>query len=180
MAASIDEISGGRFTLGLGAGWNEPEFRAFGYPFERTVSRFEESFEVLSRHIDCIRDATGSHRHTAIGSDLDGFIKPTLPGLEDMRDMTWLDALKAHAQHLLDSNVPALLIGDFNIIPTDEDVYKPERWLKDALFAPEAREKYGELVAQGLEAAGQTMESPVSVNVKERSLRATLKNMFKK
>lgn len=53
--------------------------------------RFEESFEVLCRHIDGIRDATGSHRHTAIGSDLDGFIKPTLPGLEDMRDMAALE-----------------------------------------------------------------------------------------
>jgi alkanesulfonate monooxygenase SsuD/methylene tetrahydromethanopterin reductase-like flavin-dependent oxidoreductase (luciferase family) len=49
MAASIDEISGGRFTLGLGAGWNEPEFRAFGFPFDRTVSRFAESFEIIWR-----------------------------------------------------------------------------------------------------------------------------------
>ena len=49
MAASIDEVSGGRFTLGLGAGWNEPEFRAFGFPFERTVSRFGESFEIVRR-----------------------------------------------------------------------------------------------------------------------------------
>jgi alkanesulfonate monooxygenase SsuD/methylene tetrahydromethanopterin reductase-like flavin-dependent oxidoreductase (luciferase family) len=49
MAASIDEISGGRFTLGLGAGWNEPEFRAFGFPFDHTVSRFEESFEIVRR-----------------------------------------------------------------------------------------------------------------------------------
>jgi alkanesulfonate monooxygenase SsuD/methylene tetrahydromethanopterin reductase-like flavin-dependent oxidoreductase (luciferase family) len=49
MAASIDEISGGRFTLGLGAGWNEPEFRAFGFPFDHTVSRFEESFEIIRR-----------------------------------------------------------------------------------------------------------------------------------
>jgi exodeoxyribonuclease-3 len=40
-------------------------------------------------------------------------------------------------------------MGDFNIIPTNEDVYKPDRWLKDALFAPEAREKYRALVAQG-------------------------------
>lgn len=55
MAASIDEISGGRFTLGLGAGWNEPEFRAFGFPFERTVSRFEESFEIVRRLL------TGEH-----------------------------------------------------------------------------------------------------------------------
>jgi probable F420-dependent oxidoreductase len=49
MASSIDEISGGRFVLGLGAGWNEPEFRAFGFPFDRTVSRFEESFEIVRR-----------------------------------------------------------------------------------------------------------------------------------
>ena len=47
MAASIDEASGGRFTLGLGAGWNETEFRAFGFPFDHTVSRFEESFEIV-------------------------------------------------------------------------------------------------------------------------------------
>jgi alkanesulfonate monooxygenase SsuD/methylene tetrahydromethanopterin reductase-like flavin-dependent oxidoreductase (luciferase family) len=47
MAASIDEICGGRFVLGLGAGWNETEFRAFGFPFDRTVSRFEESFEIV-------------------------------------------------------------------------------------------------------------------------------------
>ena len=49
MAASIDEISGARFTLGLGAGWNETEFRAFGFPFDKTVSRFEESFEIVRR-----------------------------------------------------------------------------------------------------------------------------------
>jgi probable F420-dependent oxidoreductase len=49
MAASIDEISGGRFVLGVGAGWNEPEFRAFGFPFDRLVSRFEESFEIVRR-----------------------------------------------------------------------------------------------------------------------------------
>ena len=45
--------------------------------------------------------------------------------------------------------MPALLIGDYNVIPTDLDVYKPERWAKDALFAPQAREKFRELVAQG-------------------------------
>ena len=71
------------------------------------------------------------------------------PGPKFDYKLAWLDALMAHAQDLLDSKVPALLIGDFNVIPTDEDVYKPERWLKDALFAPEARQKYRELVAQG-------------------------------
>jgi len=49
MAATIDELSGGRFVLGLGAGWNEVEFRSFGIPFDRLVSRFEESFEIIRR-----------------------------------------------------------------------------------------------------------------------------------
>ena len=47
MAATVAEISGGRFVLGLGAGWNEDEFRAFGLPFDHRVSRFEESFAVI-------------------------------------------------------------------------------------------------------------------------------------
>ena len=49
MAASIDELSGGRFIFGIGAGWNEAEFRAFGLPFDRLASRFEESFEIVRR-----------------------------------------------------------------------------------------------------------------------------------
>ena len=48
-AATIDEISGGRLVLGLGAGWNELEFDAFGIPYERRVARFEEGFEIIRR-----------------------------------------------------------------------------------------------------------------------------------
>jgi alkanesulfonate monooxygenase SsuD/methylene tetrahydromethanopterin reductase-like flavin-dependent oxidoreductase (luciferase family) len=47
MAASVDEISGGRLILGLGAGWNEREFRAFGFPYDRRIARFEEAFTVV-------------------------------------------------------------------------------------------------------------------------------------
>jgi probable F420-dependent oxidoreductase len=46
-AATVDAISGGRLVLGLGAGWNEREYRAFGHPFDRRVSRFEEAFTVI-------------------------------------------------------------------------------------------------------------------------------------
>ena len=46
-AATIDEISGGRFILGLGAGWNETEFRAFGLPFDHRVDRFEEAYTII-------------------------------------------------------------------------------------------------------------------------------------
>jgi probable F420-dependent oxidoreductase len=47
MAATIDEVSGGRFVLGLGAGWNEQEFAAFGIPYDRRVTRFEEAFAIV-------------------------------------------------------------------------------------------------------------------------------------
>jgi alkanesulfonate monooxygenase SsuD/methylene tetrahydromethanopterin reductase-like flavin-dependent oxidoreductase (luciferase family) len=47
MADTVDEISGGRLTLGLGAGWDEAEFRAFGYPFDHRVSRFEEAVTIV-------------------------------------------------------------------------------------------------------------------------------------
>jgi probable F420-dependent oxidoreductase len=49
MAATVDQVSGGRLVLGVGAGWNEPEFRAIGLPFDRRASRFEEAFEIVRR-----------------------------------------------------------------------------------------------------------------------------------
>ena len=77
---------------------------------------FDDAFWVLRRHIDRIHEITGSHRHTAIGSDLDGFIKPTLPGLQDMRDMARLqDALHEHygtdAELISSENGMRLLTG---------------------------------------------------------------------
>ncbi len=48
-AATLDEVSGGRLILGLGAGWNESEYAAFGFPYDHRVSRFEEAFTVIRR-----------------------------------------------------------------------------------------------------------------------------------
>ena len=47
IASTVDEMSGGRLILGLGAGWNEPEYRAFGFPFDRRISRFAEAFTII-------------------------------------------------------------------------------------------------------------------------------------
>jgi exodeoxyribonuclease III len=71
------------------------------------------------------------------------------PGPKFDYKLAWMDRLHAHAADLLASGVPALLIGDFNVIPTDQDVYKPERWAKDALYSPEAKARFADLVAQG-------------------------------
>ena len=64
MAASVDDVSGGRLVLGLGAGWNEVEFRAFGIPFDRRVSRFEESFEIVRRLLAGERVTFSGRFHT--------------------------------------------------------------------------------------------------------------------
>ena len=47
MADTVDEISGGRLILGVGSGWHEPEFRAFGYSFERRIDRFAEALQII-------------------------------------------------------------------------------------------------------------------------------------
>jgi exodeoxyribonuclease-3 len=57
--------------------------------------------------------------------------------------------LLVHAKALLKSGKPVILAGDYNVMPTDLDVYKPERWVDDALFRPEVREAYRRLIAQG-------------------------------
>ncbi len=58
MAETLDEISGGRLILGLGAGWYEPEFRAFGFPFEDRFDRFEDSLRII-----CSMLRTGTAHH---------------------------------------------------------------------------------------------------------------------
>jgi exodeoxyribonuclease-3 len=63
--------------------------------------------------------------------------------------LRWFDRLIRHAADLLTEGNPTVLAGDFNVIPTDLDVYAPERWRDDALFRPEVRSAYQTLLSQG-------------------------------
>jgi exodeoxyribonuclease-3 len=71
------------------------------------------------------------------------------PGPKFDYKLRWFARLIDHAADLIASGLPVVLAGDFNVMPTDRDVYKPERWLDDALFAPEVRDAYARLLAQG-------------------------------
>ncbi|WP_292037121.1 MULTISPECIES: exodeoxyribonuclease III [unclassified Brevundimonas] len=71
------------------------------------------------------------------------------PGPKFDYKLRWFDRLQARAQALLDSGAPVVLAGDYNVMPTDLDVYAPERWRDDALFRPEVREAYARLLDQG-------------------------------
>lgn len=71
------------------------------------------------------------------------------PGPKFDYKLRWFDRLTAHAASLLAAGVPVVLAGDYNVMPTDLDVYNPERWQKDALFRPEVRKAFHDLVAQG-------------------------------
>ncbi|ALM50599.1 exodeoxyribonuclease III [Flavobacterium psychrophilum] len=71
------------------------------------------------------------------------------PGPKFDYKLKWFQRLTDRAQALLEFKIPVILLGDFNVMPTEKDVYKPERWVNDALFRPETREAFHNLVAQG-------------------------------
>ena len=71
------------------------------------------------------------------------------PGPKFDYKLRWFERLTAHAAELFASGVPVVLTGDYNVMPTELDVYKPERWVNDALFRPEVRSAFKTLVSQG-------------------------------
>ena len=79
------------------------------------------------------------------------------PGPKFDYKLAWFARLAKYARTLLKSNEPVVLAGDFNVMPTDLDVYKPERWRDDALFRPETRAAYHRLVQQGWTDALRTL-----------------------
>jgi exodeoxyribonuclease III len=72
-----------------------------------------------------------------------------VPGPKFDYKLRWIERLTDHAAQLIASDLPVLLTGDFNVIPTELDAFKPEEWIKDALFLPEIRMAFQTLIAQG-------------------------------
>jgi len=71
------------------------------------------------------------------------------PGPKLDYKLKWFERLTARASKLLEFDIPVVLVGDYNVMPAELDVYKPERWIDDALFRPEVRAAFHALVAQG-------------------------------
>lgn len=71
------------------------------------------------------------------------------PGPKFDYKLAWFERLTNHAADLLKAGKPTILTGDYNVMPTEKDVYKPERWVEDALFRPETRAAFKKLVDQG-------------------------------
>ena len=79
------------------------------------------------------------------------------PGPKLEYKLQWFERLHNHAEQLLSYDLPVILAGDFNVMPTELDVYKPERWVNDALFRPEVRTAFHNLVAKGWTDALRTL-----------------------
>lgn len=79
------------------------------------------------------------------------------PGPKFDYKLRWFERLTLHAAELLASDKPVILTGDYNVMPTELDVYKPERWVNDALFRPETRQAFKTLVDQGWTDAIRTL-----------------------
>jgi len=71
------------------------------------------------------------------------------PGPKFDYKLQWFDRLTQHAAGLIKNDMPVVLCGDYNVMPTEIDAYKPERWVDDALFRPETRQAFKTLVEQG-------------------------------
>jgi exodeoxyribonuclease-3 len=71
------------------------------------------------------------------------------PGPKFDYKLKWMARLRAHAATLLKAKQPVVLAGDYNVVPTDADIYNPRSWRHDALLQPESREEYARLLAQG-------------------------------
>lgn len=131
--------------------WNGVAILARGRdPHESRRGLEGDPDDVQSRYIEAVVD----------GVVIGGLYLPNgnpAPGPKFDYKLGWMRRFAAHAAQLLDSGAPVVLAGDYNVIPTERDVYKPERWVDDALFRPEVRKTFHDLLAQGWTDALRTL-----------------------
>lgn len=105
------------------------------------------------RGLPGVEDGQSRYIEAAVGGVLiGGLYLPNgnpAPGPKFTAKLEWFRRFRDHAADLLRQDVPVVLAGDYNVMPTELDVYKPERWQKDALFRPEVRAEYAQLLEQG-------------------------------
>jgi alkanesulfonate monooxygenase SsuD/methylene tetrahydromethanopterin reductase-like flavin-dependent oxidoreductase (luciferase family) len=196
-AAAVQEISGGRLVLGLGAGWNEIEFRAFGVPFDHRASRFAESFEIIRRllagervtyegRFECVRDAVLLPRPAAapplmIGSTGERLLRIALPHADAWN--IWYDLYGNTPEGFAEENARvSRLVRDAGRRPSDvlrsATVFVTlEGGGRDRPHAQDVRPLAGTppVIAsglQGLAAAGAEEAILVVSPISERSIRA--------
>lgn len=141
----------------------EAEIRAAGYGVIWHGQKAWNGVAILARGrdpVERIRALPGDPEdlHSRyLEAEVDGLVVGCLylpngnpaPGPKFDYKLAWFERLTAHAAGLLASGAPVVLAGDYNVMPTDLDVYAPDRWRDDALFRPEVRDAYARLVAQG-------------------------------
>ena len=141
----------------------EAAIRAAGYGAVWHGQKSWNGVAILSRGVDPLETGRGlpgdpeDAQSRYIEAAIDGIVVGCLylpngnpaPGPKFDYKLRWFERLSAHASGLLALEQPVVLAGDYNVMPTDLDVYAPERWVDDALFRPEVRDAFHRLTAQG-------------------------------
>lgn len=146
-----------------GEGFPEREIREAGYGAVWKGQRSWNGVAILAKGaqpVEIRRTLPGmeADEHSRyIEAAVDGIIVGCLylpngnpqPGPKFDYKLKWFECFNAHARTLVDAAHPVVLCGDYNVVPTDADIYNPRSWRKDALLQPETRECYARLLAQG-------------------------------
>lgn len=147
----------------LDAGFPESELRQAGYQALWKGQRSWNGVAILARGaqpVEIRRELPGdsSDDHSRyLEAAIDGVVVACLylpngnpqPGPKFDYKLAWFDRLISHAGGLFRCGHPVVMCGDYNVVPTDFDIYNPKSWRKDALLQPESRERYQRLLAQG-------------------------------
>ncbi len=147
----------------LDASFPVEELRSSGYHALWKGQRSWNGVAILSRHsapVEIRRELPGDpadEQSRYLEAAVGGIIVACLylpngnpqPGPKFDYKLAWFERLIVHARSLVDSDHPVVMAGDYNVVPTDFDIYNPRSWKKDALLQPESREAYARLLAQG-------------------------------